>query len=346
METVLLCIDDLDNSKKDLDKLQQASSIIKRGGLVACPTETVYGLCANALDPNAVANTFVAKGRPNDNPLIVHISDLAMLETLVSCIPETAQRLINKFWGGPLTIIFNKSEIVPYSVTAGLETVAVRMPSNKIMQKLIELSGTPISAPSANLSGSPSPTSAKYVQKDLDGKIECIIDGGVCEFGVESTIVDCTTEKVMLLRPGNITVEMLEEVVGDVVLDSGVALKPKSNIVAKAPGMKYKHYSPKANVVLFNDYKNLYKEIESNNKNDFGLLYTYENTQLAEPFDNKLCLGERSELTTVTKNLFEMLREMDEKGVSTIYCEMFSLENEGLAIMNRLNKASDYTYLD
>ncbi|MBQ5563810.1 MAG: threonylcarbamoyl-AMP synthase, partial [Clostridia bacterium] len=229
--------------------IEQAARIIKNGGLVAMPTETVYGLAANALDGKAVAKIFKAKGRPMDNPLIVHISDISQIYSLVSEFPEKAKILADKFWAGPLTIILPKSKIIPDEVSAGLDTVAVRFPSNEIARKLISLS-MPLAAPSANLSGSPSPTNARHVRDDMNGRIDAIIDGGECEVGVESTVITLATDIPRLLRPGGITVEQLREAIGEVIIDDAVLNPLKSGERAASPGMKYKHYAPKAHIIL------------------------------------------------------------------------------------------------
>ena len=222
------------------NEIEKAADIIKNGGLVAMPTETVYGLAANALDGKAVAKIFKAKGRPMDNPLIVHISDISQIYPLVREFPEKARILAEKFWAGPLTIILPKSDIIPDEVSAGLDTVAIRFPSNKIAQALISKS-MPLAAPSANLSGSPSPTNARHVFDDMNGRIDAIIDGGECEVGVESTVITLATDTPRLLRPGGITVEQLREAIGDVIIDDAVLNPLKSGEKAASPGMKYKH---------------------------------------------------------------------------------------------------------
>ena len=231
------------------NEIEKAADIIKNGGLVAMPTETVYGLAANALDGKAVAKIFKAKGRPMDNPLIVHISDISQIYPLVREFPDKARILAEKFWAGPLTIILPKSDIIPDEVSAGLDTVAIRFPSNKIAQALISKS-MPLAAPSANLSGSPSPTNARHVFDDMNGRIDAIIDGGECEVGVESTVITLATDTPRLLRPGGITVEQLREAIGDVIIDDAVLNPLKSGEKAASPGMKYKHYAPKAHIIL------------------------------------------------------------------------------------------------
>ncbi len=340
-----------DNPYNEHTKLQEISKFLTMGELVACPTETVYGLCGNALLGSSVKKIYEAKGRPSDNPLIIHISNLEMLNKLVQEVPKNAQKLIDAFWPGPLTIIFKKKDIVPFETTGGLDTVAIRMPNNKVILSIIDECNLPLSAPSANVSGRPSPTKAEHVKEDLDGKIACIVDGGNCDFGVESTIVDCTSEIPILLRPGNITVSMLENVLGKINIDKTITSETKLNIAPKAPGMKYKHYSPNAEVFLFvgdiNEISNkIIENVKSHNGN-VGILCTDETFEKYKNINAKvLSLGTRKNLNTITANLFSSLREMDLLGVDTIFCESFSKEDEGLAIMNRLIKASGYKIIN
>ncbi len=353
MNTLLLTVD-IQNPNNNINKLQEASSILHKGGLVACPTETVYGLCANALDGDAVKSTYVAKGRPSDNPLIIHISDIDMLNKLVTKIPNKAKKLMDRFWPGALTIIFNKSDIVPYQTTGGLETVAIRMPSNKIMRELIKISELPLSAPSANLSGKPSPTTAKYVIEDMNGVIDCIIDGGKCQYGVESTIIDCTRETPVLLRPGSITVDMITEVIGAIEVDKTIIGKVTEQNKPKAPGMKYRHYAPKGEVVLVQgNIKNMPQKINElaesfyNLGSTVGVICTEETKSCYDYNKYKVvCIGTRTNLSSITPNLFQSLREMDENNIEHILCEGFSTDGEGLAIMNRLVKASSYNIIN
>ncbi len=341
-----------ENPYEDQAKLQEISKFLTEGELVACPTETVYGLCGNALLPTSVKKIYEAKGRPSDNPLIIHISNLKMLNDLVLDIPKSAKKLMDNFWPGPLTIVFKKKECVPSETTGGLDTVAIRMPNNKVILSIIEESGLPLSAPSANVSGRPSPTKATHVKEDLDGKIACIVDGGSCDFGVESTIVDCTTNPPTLLRPGNITIPMLKNVLDDIHMDETISSDVKLDITPKAPGMKYKHYSPNADVFLFvGDVHKISSKITEYVNNNIankkiGILCTDETLEKYKNLDVKiLSLGSRTNLNTVTANLFDSLREMDNFGVDTVYCESFSKEDEGLAIMNRLIKASGYNII-
>ena len=247
METKLVKVD-TKNPEKSV--LTEAAEILKNGGLVAFPTETVYGLGANGLDEKACKRIYEAKGRPSDNPLILTIGDLDGLYKIVGKVTENAKKIIDAFWPGPITLVLPKADCVPETVTGGLDTVAVRYPSNKIARELIKIAGIPVAAPSANSSGKPSPTRASHVEFDLNGKIEMIIDGGAADWGLESTILDVSEDKPVLLRPGAVTQDMIEDVVGEIDVDPAVYSKPDGNIVPKAPGMKYKHYSPSAKVIL------------------------------------------------------------------------------------------------
>lgn len=325
----------------------EASEIIKQGGLVAFPTETVYGLGANGLEEKAAAKIYTAKGRPSDNPLILHIAEVEQLNKIVKTIPETAQKMIKRFWPGPLTIVFEKATCVPYGITGGLETVAVRMPDHKIARRLIQESGVPIAAPSANISGRPSPTKASHVVEDLYGKIDMILDGGSVGIGLESTIVDVTTTPPVILRPGYITQEMLtelleEEICLDPALLHGLSLDKKP----KAPGMKYRHYAPKAELIIVEGltYKvveqieTLAAEQEAKGKR-VGIITTKESQNNYHTGLIKV-IGTREQEETIAQNLYNVLREFDKNQVDVIYSEGFSKENFGQAIMNRLVKAA------
>ena len=246
METKVAIIKDIN---KDIKFIEEAGAIIRDGGTVAFPTETVYGLGANALDEEAVKKIFIAKGRPQDNPLIVHVCSKNISE-LVKEVPEVAQRMIDKFWPGPLTIILEKNDIIPNMTSANLNTVGIRMPSSEIALKLIELSKRPIAAPSANISGRPSPTEVERCIEDLNGKVDYIIGGESSDIGVESTIIDCTVNPPLVLRPGGITLEMLKEIDSNIEIDSALKSKPTENFKPKAPGMKYRHYAPKAHLKI------------------------------------------------------------------------------------------------
>lgn len=344
-----------DREKIGDGELLEAARVIRDGGLVAFPTETVYGLGANALNEAAAKKIYAAKGRPSDNPLIAHIAYLGDLESLVTEIPEAGRKLADAFWPGPLTMIFPKSERVPRGTTGGLETVAVRMPSDPIARRLIELAGVPIAAPSANTSGRPSPTTAEHVIQDMDGKIEMIIDGGPVGIGVESTIVDVSGEIPALLRPGAVTVEMLEAVVGRVEIDPAILGPLKADVHPKAPGMKYRHYAPRAELTLVEDVKS---HGEAASDAVVETIRRLAAEQLAKGFRvGIICtdetrdrygaglvrsVGERGHEETVAHNLFAVLREFDDLQVDYIYSESFSREHLGQAIMNRLTKAAGY----
>ena len=348
METRIGIIKDI---KEDNKYLEEASIIIKNGGVVAFPTETVYGLGANALNEEAVDKIFKAKGRPQDNPLILHVASKD-IDNLVKEIPSVAKKLIDKFWPGPLTIILNKKDIIPNRTSANLDSVGIRMPSNHIALKLIELSGCPIAAPSANISGRPSPTDVKRCIEDLDGKIDYIIGGQKSDVGVESTIVDCTVMPPLVLRPGGITIEMLREVCSDITIDKAIQEKPNDNLKPKAPGMKYRHYAPKAKLQIIkgNKEKTIEKinEIVQNyidNQKKVAILSTNELSD-SFPLGEIITLGSEKELSHIAKNLFESLRKCDDLEVDFILCQAFDEEGVGLAIMNRLNKAAGFNIIE
>lgn len=337
MQTKLLSTSD--------DDIRYAGGIIKQGGLVGFPTETVYGLGANALDSEAVKKIFAAKGRPVDNPLIVHISHLEQWKTLVTEIPENALKLAEKFWPGPLTIILNKLPNVPYETSGKLETVAVRMPSDETARLLIDAAGVPIAAPSANTSGKPSPTAAKHVFDDMNGKIDAIIDGGKCGVGVESTVITLVTETPTLLRPGGITPEMLESVLGEIKIDDAVYSKLKDGVKAASPGMKYKHYSPKAHVALVKgDFDKFKKYISSKkDENIIALVFDGEEKNLdvtAIPY------GDENDSASQAQNIFASLREVDKLGATAAYVRYPKKEGVGLAVYNRLIRAAAFEVIE
>lgn len=346
MKTKILKID---SNKFIASELQDAVEILRGGGLVAFPTETVYGLGADGLNQDASKKIYEAKGRPSDNPLILHIANFEALKDLTIECPEMGRKLAQAFWPGPLTLIFKKSEKVPYSTTGGLETVAIRMPSHPIAYELIRQSGIYVAAPSANISGRPSPTKAEHVIEDMDGKIEMIIDGGKVEIGLESTIVDVTGSVPTILRPGYITAEMIEKVTGSVAYDKAVFTRDKdSNIVPKAPGMKYKHYAPKGNLTIYEG--NSDAVIRAINKvaeekllagYKVGIVATDE-TINRYPNGNVKTIGTRKEEGTIARGLFEILRDFDSEGAEYIYTESFENNQLGQAIMNRLLKAAGY----
>ena len=309
-------------------KIEAAGNLLKEGKLVAFPTETVYGLGANALDEEAAARIYSAKGRPSDNPLIVHIADWDALGLIVKEIPPEAKLLADKFWPGPLTMIFKKSDRVPYGTTGGLETVAVRMPSHPVAMKLIRAGGGYIAAPSANTSGRPSPTRAEHVKEDLDGRIDMILDGGEVNIGLESTIVDLSEGVPTILRPGYITKEMLEEVLGKVEEDQAI-IRDDSNIVPKAPGMKYRHYAPKADLVVVEGEQALVTArinelVQEKQEHGMrvGVICTEETKDLYNA-DEIRSAGSRQDEESIARHLYAVLREFDELDVDCIYSESF-----------------------
>ncbi|NLX64997.1 MAG: threonylcarbamoyl-AMP synthase [Clostridiaceae bacterium] len=323
---------------------KDAAKALRDGKLVAFPTETVYGLGADALNPDAVRRIYEAKGRPSDNPLIVHIAEISSLNELVAEIPEAAALLIDAFWPGPLTMVFKKSNLVPDIITAGLDTVAVRMPDNPIAQKLIKEAGVPVAAPSANISGRPSPTTCKHVIDDMKGRIEYIIDGGPCQVGVESTVLDVTSDVPVILRPGGVTLEMLEKVLGNVYTDP--VLEIKGDIKPRSPGMKYRHYSPKAEMFLISgDPDPVAKKIselimESKRKGlRVGVLTSRENADKYNA-DVIVNVGSVKHIEQIAAGLYDSLRTFDDKKVDIIYSETFEEKGVGRAVMNRLKKAS------
>lgn len=337
------------NLEKDIEVLKGASRIIQEGGIVVFPTETVYGLGANALNEKAVMKIFEAKGRPQDNPLIIHVC-YKDISQYVENTPLVAQKLIDKFWPGPLTIILNKKTIVPDVTSAGLKSIGIRMPSNEIALKLIELSRVPIAAPSANISGRPSPTDVKRCIEDLKGRVDYIIGGKNSDVGLESTIVDCTTDPPLVLRPGGVTLEMLKEVDKRIEMDKGILQKPSEELRPKAPGMKYRHYAPKALVKIIKgkDEKVVekIKEIVDNyidKGKKVGILASEKNIS-SYTKGNVKCLG--NNLEEVAKNLFEDLRALDDMGVDVILSEAFEEKGVGIAVMNRLNKAAGFNIIN
>lgn len=327
--------------------IEEAGKIIRDGGVVAFPTETVYGLGADALNVNAVEKIFRAKGRPQDNPLIVHIADLNDIEPLVKNIPYIAKKLMEKFWPGPLTLILEKSDNIPDVTSAGLKTVGIRMPSNKVARDFIRETKRPIAAPSANISGRPSPTTVDSCVEDLNGKVECIIGGENSQVGVESTIVDCTVYPPCILRPGGVTLEMLKDVYKEIYIDSAIMKKPKKDFAPKAPGMKYRHYAPKAPLKIIDG--DLQKTIEKINEivqnyiddKKVGIMAT-EETKNYYKRGVVVSLGSRKNPEEIAKNLFRVLRSFDDMNVEAIYSEAFEEKEIGVAIMNRLKKAAGF----
>ena len=323
-----------------------AAEIIKSGGLVAIPTETVYGLGANGLDPKAVAKIFEAKGRPQDNPLILHVADAAEIEKFCHSIPESAYKLAEKFWPGPLTMVLPARESVPKCTTAGLPTVAVRCPDNAVTREIIRLSGCPIAAPSANISGKPSTTTAEHVMHDHNGKIEAVVDGGPCRVGLESTIVDLTEDRPRLLRPGGITPEQLMEVLGDLVVDKAVTAQIDKDAVVKAPGMKYRHYAPDCQVVIVSG---------SREKAAAYIKAHYEAGDRVLCFEEELPLyegcaplsyGRESEVETLSAGLFAALRILDDPSIGMVFARCPVGGGVAYAVQNRLKKAAAFHIID
>lgn len=328
--------------KTDENSILEAGKILKSGGLVAFPTETVYGLGANALLDNSVSKVYEAKGRPSDNPLIVHISDINDIKNLACEINEKAQSLIQNFMPGAFTIILKKSDIVPYSVTAGMDTVAIRFPENKTAQRLITAAGVPVAAPSANLSGKPSPTRAIHVIDDLSGRIDAIIDGEDCSVGVESTIVDASGDIPVLLRPGGISYEEIISVVPETIIDEHILKSLAADEKPLCPGMKYKHYSPKADVTVIEGneraVRNKIRELLAENTGKVcGVLTMSDNT-----YDDALILSGGKSNKEYAKLLFSNLREFDRLGAEIVFAEFESHDGYGLAIRNRLYKSAGH----
>ena len=335
-----------------LDKkaIKEAGEILRKGGLVALPTETVYGLGANALDEEGAKKTYQVKGRPSDNPLITHIAKLEDLEKITINRPSEVDLLAKAFWPGPLTIIMEKSPLIPYGVTGGQESVAVRMPAHPIALGIIEAAGGFVTAPSANTSGRPSPTTAAHVKEDLEGRIEMIVDGGQVEIGLESTIIDMTASPPVILRPGEITQEMLEKVIGE-VRKGPSTLADDSEEKPKAPGMKYRHYAPKGKLVIVGG--DLEKEVlaiqklvnqKLREKKKVGIIATEETVcEYQEGIVKNI--GSRNNLSTIAANLYGVLREFDEEEVEFIYSESIPVHGIGDAIKNRMDKAAGHSYI-
>ncbi len=319
-----------------------AGEKLRSGELICIPTETVYGLAADALNPDAVSQIFVVKGRPNDNPLIVHIADFDDIYPLVKYVPEEAKKLAEKFWPGPLTIILPKSDIVPMRTSGGLQTVAVRFPSHPTAQAIIKAAKRPLAAPSANLSGKPSPTEFKYCLEDLDGKIAGIVDGGDCAVGVESTVLTLAEGTPRVLRPGGITVEMLRSVLGEVLVDDAVVHGLAKGATAASPGMKYKHYSPKADITIADMSLDDYIGLMKNNPDCAALCFDGENKY----FDNDfVSFGKEYDGKSQANRLFAALNELDEKGFTKVYSRRVQKHGVGLAVFNRLVRSAGFNII-
>lgn len=333
----------LNNNENDIKK---AGEILSGGGLVGIPTETVYGLAADALNGKAVEKIFTVKGRPMDNPLIVHIQDISDIEkfSLASYFSKKAQALAKAFWPGPLTIIVPKGKNIPDQVSASLDTVALRLPMHPVAREIIRAADTPLAAPSANISGSPSPTTAQHVMDDMDGKIEAVLDGGICDVGVESTVITVATPVPRLLRPGGVTPEQLEKVIGHIDIDDAVLNQLQDNQKAASPGMKYKHYAPKAKVILirgesFVDFVN-----ENADKNTFALCYDED---VADLKISNLSLGEKANYNTQAQRLFDSLRKIDrDEKINLVYARCPRPSGVGMAVYNRLIRAAGFEVKD
>lgn len=331
----------------DIPALARAGEILREGGLAAFPTETVYGLGGNALDPAASRKIYAAKGRPSDNPLIIHIADMEHLYRIVRQVPAAAQKLAGACWPGPLTMIFEKADCVPYETTGGLETVAVRMPDNEIALELIRQAGGYVAAPSANTSGRPSPTLAAHVIEDLGDKIDMIIDGGMTDIGLESTIVDFTEDVPTILRPGYLNQRRLADIIGEVRVDPGI-LAEENTVRPKAPGMRYKHYAPRADLAIVQgDTDRVVEKINLLTRERMaqgfrvGIICTDE-TRDCYPAGIVKSIGTRSSEESIASHLYQVLREFDGDSAAFIYSESFDTPRMGQAIMNRLLKAAGH----
>lgn len=331
--------------REDDSQIKAAAEILKQGETIAFPTETVYGLGANALNNAAVKKIFEAKGRPSDNPLIIHIATMKQLDSIIEEKNKLSELLIEKYWPGPLTLVFKKNSIVPDDVSAGLKTVAVRMPDNPIALSLIKAADIPIAAPSANSSGKPSPTKAEHVLEDLNNKIAGILDGGATGIGLESTVVDVTGEKAIVLRPGGITVEELEQVIGEIEVDSAII---KNSDKPKAPGMKYKHYAPKGEMLIVNgSEQRVIEKIDSIAKEKIkegkkvGILTTNNHKSKFNQANYILAFGDKKNLEPMASNLYDALRMFDKNKIEFILVEGIDESGIGFTIMNRLKKAAN-----
>jgi len=333
------------------DAIKEASELLKQGEIVAIPTETVYGLAANALDDEAIKKIFTAKGRPSDNPLIVHIYNADQVSLLAKYVKKKAKILMDEFWPGPLTLVMKKKKIVSDVVTAGLDTVAIRMPQHPVAYSILQESELPLAAPSANISGKPSPTSADQVFDDMDGKIPVIVDGGTCEIGLESTVVDVSVEPPCILRPGAITRKMLEHIIGHVNVDKAILEPLKEGVQAKSPGVKHKHYAPNADVEIVKGLevsvcRYVNREILKDNKDGIkSVVLCCKEHARNYPFD-KIILGSIHYPETIAENLFNSLREIDKGKYDKAYVQFYQTEGINIAIMNRLLKAANHNVVE
>jgi len=306
------------------DSVEEAARILREGGTVAFPTETVYGLGADATDESAIRKIFDSKGRPSDNPLIVHIGKESMLESIVEEVPESARLIINRFFPGPITVVLKKKSVIPNIVSAGLDTVGVRMPSNETAREFLQLCGVPVAAPSANVSGKPSPTKWSAVKEDLEGRIDCILKGENTEIGLESTVVDCTCEPPVILRSGYVSLEDLQEIIPDITLWKS----EDESAVAKSPGMKHRHYSPDAKVIVID---------HANDFDDPSAAFIGTNSPRNEPKLSKICPSKEE----YARSLFDFFREADRAGIEKIFCERVDEADIGTAIMDRIRRAAE-----
>ena len=328
------------------DTPEIAAKIIQKGGLVAIPTETVYGLGANGLDENAVLKIFEAKGRPQDNPLILHVAEPKEMERFCHDIPKAAYLLAEKFWPGPLTMVLPARDTVPKRTTAGLSTVAVRCPDSPVTRKIIALAGVPIAAPSANISGKPSTTTAQHVRHDHDGKIDAIVDGGPCRVGVESTIVDLTEDRPRLLRPGGVTPEQLLEVLGDLVIDKAVTAQIDKDAVVKAPGMKYRHYAPAEPVIIVSGSREKAAEYIHRHFAPGDRVLCFEEELPLYADCAPLSYGKESDVDTLSAGLFAALRILDDPTIGKVYARCPVGGGVAYAVQNRLKKAAAFHIVD
>ena len=337
MNTLLLGANEYD--------IETAADILRNGGLCAIPTETVYGLAANALDEQAVRNIFIAKGRAQDNPLIVHISDISELPPLVKEVPDIVYRLAERFWPGPLTMIMYKSELIPGAVTCGGDTVAIRMPQSEIARKIIKATGLPLAAPSANLSGGVSPVTAPHCMRDLSGRVDAILDGGECSVGLESTVISCVAQPIKLLRPGYVTVDELESVAGKIEVDDAVLHPLKKGVKPASPGMKYTHYSPQAEVIILNGDSGKYCDYVNQKigENVYALCFDEDISALKVPY---ISYGGENDGAKQAEKLFYSLRQLDDFGARVIYARKPKSDGVGLAVLNRLLRSAGFNVIN
>ena len=342
MNTKLLKIEDPEVQSAEV---QQAADIIREGGLVAIPTETVYGLGANALNPQAVKNIFLAKGRPQDNPLIIHVEDAAQAEKYALDIPQEYQELCRRFSPGPLTVILKKKDCIPMETSGGLSTVAIRIPSHPVARAIIRAAGVPVAAPSANLSGKPSPTTAQHCVDDMWGRVEAIVDSGECAVGLESTVISLAENPPLLLRPGAVTAEQLREVLPELVIHQAVTAELEQGAKAASPGMRYKHYSPNAKVTILSGSSRAYTDFIRAHQQAgvYALCFEEDVEALEVPY---IVWGSQNDESSQAQRLFAALRELDKLGAEKVYAHGPSREGVGLAVYNRLIRAAGFDELE